>query len=395
MASTAPIPLVPIVDERLKTTSVCLAVGYGSRHDPEGKGGLAHMLEHALMSAPREGGISVSEQVESLGGHANAETGPESMLYYAQVGLADAEALAGELCRAVLAPQLTETLLSSEREVVLQELAAAEADPADTVQDAFLATAFAGHPLGRPVGGTPAEVAGLTLADVLEGHRNGFLASPRALVVVGPEIPASLQHHDAAPAWPRAGEHLPLPPLDPPEPLRWSTEFSWVCLGGRSPAANSPERHPYAVLAKLLGASPTSLLYRAVRGEHGLAYAFQAWSRGYTEAGAWRLLAGVESGNGDKFLAVVREVLARVAEQGPLPADLASARNQARMSLVLNAENPLERATLTARRVLVWGPEWSLEEELAALARVTAEQVRQAAERLACELITVVRPEAR
>ena len=44
--------------------------------------------------------------------------------------------------------------MPQEKQAVFQELAAADADPSDVVQDAFLAHQFPGHALGRPVGGT-------------------------------------------------------------------------------------------------------------------------------------------------------------------------------------------------------------------------------------------------
>ena len=85
------LPLRTVLDDRLKTTSFCFAVGYGSRDDPAGRGGIAHLLEHLVMSSPLVGGVSFSEYVERRGGQANAQTGMEVMLYHAQVHADDAD----------------------------------------------------------------------------------------------------------------------------------------------------------------------------------------------------------------------------------------------------------------------------------------------------------------
>ncbi|MFJ5549160.1 M16 family metallopeptidase [Streptomyces sp. NPDC093225] len=386
--------LIPVIDERLRTTSLCLAVAAGSRDDPADRGGAAHLLEHLVMSVPMAGGASFSERVERLGGRTNAETGLEQMLYYAQVHADDADEVASLLLRAFTAPDFTTAALDDEREVVFQELAAAAADPADVVQDAVLAALFPGHPLGRPVGGDPEQLRAVTLADVRAAH-TALVAAPSTLVVVGPRLPGVLAD------LPRGTR--PAPParaLPAPEPGRgavaaWplDADYCWVCLGARSPEAGSALRPVYTVLAQLLGSSPSSLLYRALRGERQLSYAFQAWDRGYREAGAWRVLVGTAPHQADEVVGAVRGLLAGLAAHGPAPEDLAAARRQAETSLLLDTEEPLEHARLTADRTAAGTRPWSLDAETAALRAVTAEQVRAAAADVADRLLVTVRPE--
>ncbi|POX64463.1 hypothetical protein C3492_05370 [Streptomyces sp. Ru62] len=393
------VPVIGVVDERLKTTGLCLAVGYGARHDPRGQGGIAHLFEHLVMSAPMGSRRSFSERVESLGGHANATTRLEAMQFYAQVHADDADATVAELQQVLLEPTWTQDLLDSERSVVRQELAAAAADPSDTVQDAFFARLFPEHPLGRPVGGTVGELDGLTLDHLYAQHRRVLDDSPMTLVVVGPAIPASLGADVHAPGAAVASAAPPaLVPL-PPAPtgtddLKPDGDFCWVCVGARAPRAGDPRGAAHTLLAKLLGSSPSSLLYRRLRTEKGLAYNFQAWSRGYAESGAWRFLAGVETANAGLLVDTVASALREVADAGPTEAGLAAARRQAEMGLLLSTESPLEYAQLIAQRTACGTVSWTLEEELARLRAVTAEDVRAAAAEVHAGLLAVVRPEA-
>ncbi|MCW5250341.1 M16 family metallopeptidase [Streptomyces sp. SHP 1-2] len=389
------IHLVHALDERLRTTSICLAVTYGARHDSAGRGGLAHMLEHLLLSAPVAGVGPLVQHIEGLGGTANAETGLERMLFYAQVAAEDADRVAELLLRAVLEPALDTDTLEAERAAVLQELAAAEADPADVVQDAFLGAVFAGHPLGRPVGGTVPEIAALDLDAVAEGHRERFLAVPMALAVVGPRLPRALAGLSDRPrVVPAPPAPVPLGPVRAEEPA-WPDTFGWVAVGGRSQGLADPERHRYTVLAGLLGGSASSVLYQELRVAAGLAYSFQAWDRGYTESGAWRVLMGVESGNGPKAVEIVTRELARLAEEGPTGRHLGAALRNARMSLILDTETPLEHARLLASRALLTPTPWTVSRELAEIAAVSGDDVRRAAAELLADPVTVVRPEAR
>jgi predicted Zn-dependent peptidase len=393
MSAMSRMPVASVVDERLRTTSICLGVAYGARHDPENLGGLAHMLEHLLMAAPVDGKGPLVEYIERLGGNANAETGLEHMLFHAQVDAADADDVVRAMLTGILRPELDSAVLDSERASVLQELAAAAADPADVVQDAFLAAVFPGHPLGRPVGGAVDQIQALDLEAVRAGHRDVFLASRIAVGIVGPSVPDSLLGWETR--QPQAVHHrdpVPLNPVGAVAPA-WPEEFGWAIVGGRSTPLDDPGRHRFTVLAALLGGNASSPLYRKLRVDSGLAYSFQSWDRGYTEAGAWRVLIGVESGNGEKAVEIVTRELEDLAAAGPSDTDLDAARRQVRMSLITDAETPLEHARALALHAVGHTEPWDLEQELARIASLESREIQQAAAQVLSGLITVVRPE--
>ncbi|WP_030739665.1 pitrilysin family protein [Streptomyces sp. NRRL S-31] len=385
-----------VVDDRLHTTSACMGIRYGSRDDPDGLGGCAHLLEHLLMSAPLREGASFCEYVERLGGESNAQTGLETMLVHAQVLPQDAGETVERMLDAVLRPRLSRQLLDAERSVVKQELLAAAADPSDTVQDAFLAALFPGHPLGRPVGGTAPGLDRLDLDAVIEQHAATLVTAPITLVVVGPELPSGLAD-TAAPTTPAptapapVPAHVPLPPVggsDPPPPP--GDDFHWMVMGARSPRADVPDRAAYGVLAALLGSSSASLLYRTVRNEHGLSYSFQAWDRGYREAGAWRILIGAGPAEADRVRKLVERLLGDVAAGRFTEADIDAARRQATMRLVVDRDNPLEYARRLAESSCT-RPDRTIDEECALIDGVAPEAVAAAAGQVVDDLVFVHR----
>ncbi|MBP2471870.1 putative Zn-dependent peptidase [Crossiella equi] len=387
--------LLCVPDDRLRTVSLALGVAYGARFDPSGQGGVAHLLEHLLMSGTTGREHSVSELVERLGGHANAQTGPDTMAFYAQVLAEDAPLVARELCTAVLSPALDPAEFDQEREVVLRELAGAAADPSDVVQDALLAELFPGHPLGRPVGGMPEELRALTLSDVDTAYHGVFATRPAALIAVGPlcvdELAALVA--DRLPQR-RVAAFDPVPPgpLAPRTVSGPHQEFSWLCLGSRAPSRSGGDHAAHVVLAALLGGSPASVLYRALRGERALSYSFQAWCTAYAESGAWRVLVGAEPDAVGEVRVVVREILAKLAAHGPDPEDLDAARRQSTMDLVRTAEAPLDLVVHVLKRTWAGAVRWDLDTEVADLAAVSAERVQRAAEQVLAGLTEVVRP---
>ncbi|MGW4059787.1 M16 family metallopeptidase [Amycolatopsis sp. NPDC004747] len=376
----------------LQTTTLCVALARGSRDDRPGRAGAAHLFEHLVMSA-RGSGSALTDLVEERGGTANASSGNEMTLYYARVADEDAPRVAAALWRAVESPEITEADLAREKNVVAQEIATARADAADVVQDAFLADLFGSHPLGRPVAGDPGEVARFTLADA-EAERERGLPPHRVVVVGGADpgrIRAALPEHallarDVRRPGGPPEEAPPGPAAVPPS----DGEFAWVAVGGRAVPAGDPGRSAYTVLGHLLGSSPASSLYRELRDAAGLAYTFQAWPSHYSDAGAWRVLMGVESGNVAKAVAVVEGLLHRIAETGPSAREHGIAVRQAVGQCRRDAEDPWQ---LTIDLALHGGLDraWTPESEQEALRQVTPDQVRAAAARVADTLKVTVR----
>jgi predicted Zn-dependent peptidase len=353
------------------------------------------VLEHVLMSSPMSDGASVCERVEQAGGTANADTGLEQMRFYVRVHERDAEEAVNHLTRAVLSPRFDHRGYGREREVVLRELAGTSADPCEAVQDDILAALFAGHPLGRPVGGVAAEVAALTPERVAREHADRFLCRPVSAVIVGPEIPrpeytvlSDVMAEDRAEDIPE-----PLPELVRQE-VYWPDGYAWACLGARSPGFGDRSEPAYRVLAELCGRSACSLLYKKIRNELGLAYEFEAWNRGYLEAGAWRLLLGVDKGTGPKIMELVLGLLGELASAGPTGTDLAAAKRQTEMRLVTAAEDPLEYAKSIAGSGRWVSQAWSPEEELSEIMAVAPEHVAEAAQSVLDNHVIVVRPSA-
>lgn len=385
-----------------RTTTVCVALGSGARHDPEGVAGATHMLEHLVMSVPLEAGPSLSERVERLGGNCNAMTSPELLVIYAQVLNEDAAQVIGWIGAALLRPELTAAHLDRERQVVLQELGTAACDPSDAVQEAFLARLFAGHPLGSPVGGDPETIARITVDVVRDSHRDALAGAPVAVSAVGGapagELLAALAETGLA-ALPAAAPLGSRPPQSPPPvrtglPERWPDEFCWVQAGSRAPGLGDPRGYAYTVLGHLMGSSPASLLYARIRNDEALVYSFQSWSRSYSDSGAWRMLAGVDPANGPRLLDAFRTLLAEIASDGPAEEAFTAAVRQAVVEVVLRAESQQEAAIALATHRVLTAEVTLPEQEIEALGRVTAADVAAAAAEVAHGLVAVVRPEA-
>ena len=103
--------------ERVRSVALGIWVRAGSRDDPPGKGGLAHLLEHmAFKGTMRRSALEIAQVIDALGGNLNGATGKESTFYYTTVleeGLDVALEVLGEmLTQPRLAPEDLERELS-------------------------------------------------------------------------------------------------------------------------------------------------------------------------------------------------------------------------------------------------------------------------------------------
>jgi zinc protease len=148
---------------------VLLAFGAGSTSDPTGKEGLAHLVEHLVYHARRPGNPSVRERLLRLGAHYNATTRLETTLFYEIAARDKLTALIELTLDRMQNPLLgvTEADFQRERDVVENELHERnELGVGGQVMGWMQASLFpAGHPWTRPIGGSQASLARLTLAD--------------------------------------------------------------------------------------------------------------------------------------------------------------------------------------------------------------------------------------
>ena len=168
---------------------VASAIAYpaGTRHEPEGKGGLAHLLEHLMFKgAGRWGPGDIDREVGLSGGDANAFTAREVVVY--TIDLPPGE---WRLALEIEAARMTGLVLASdeverEKRVVMEEIASAEADPWYGLDEKVMERIYRGHPYGRPILGTTESVLRIGREDLRRFHRSAYGPGGAVLVAAGP-----------------------------------------------------------------------------------------------------------------------------------------------------------------------------------------------------------------
>ncbi len=378
----------------LETTSLGMWVGVGARHERPEQHGLSHLLEHmAFKGTATRSTRDIAEQIEAVGGELNAATGLETTAYFARILKGD-ESLALELIADILqnsAFALGE--LEKEREVILQEIAGTLDSPDDIVFDLIQDAAYPAQAAGRTILGTPASVKAISADDL-----KGFLAThygPGNMVLAA----AGAVHHDAVVRHAEAlfgglsgadskGEE----PAQYHGGVRSSTrrfEQSHLVVGFEGPSYRHKNFFAAQVFSGLFGGGMSSRLFQEVRERRGLCYSIYSSAWGLKDTGMFAVHAATGSGMMNELIDVVRSEFERMADDGPLAAEVARSKAQLKAGLLMSLESSSARAEQMARQLLTHKRLLTTEELIASVDTVTSEDIRAVARGLRKSAVSV------
>jgi predicted Zn-dependent peptidase len=372
-------------------------VGVGSRDEAPGYRGATHFLEHLLFKGTRRrSALDIAVAFDAVGGEANAVTGKEHTCYYARV-LDDDLDLAGDVITdMVTSATLRADDVDAERGVILEELAMNDDDPADVVHERIAEAVLGDHPLGRPIGGTPQTISAID-AEHISGHYREHYTSDtlvftaagsvdhdalcallereldRSGIIRTADVPAPRRVGTTVSAGHGAGSTVV---------VRRATEQANVILATTGITASDERRYALSVLNAVLGGGMSSRLFQEVREKRGLAYSVYSFAASYADSGYFGLYAGCTPAKTQQVVSLMSAELERLAGDGLTGEELARGIGQMRGSLVLGMEDTGSRMTRLGKAELVYGEYQSVDDVLARMEAVTAEQVRDLAAEL-------------
>lgn len=188
LSRTLPNGFEVLVKEDLdqKVVELQVWVGVGSRDEPEGKEGIAHLFEHMLFKGTERRGVGeIARTVESSGGEINAYTSMDHTVYHITIARDFFETGIDILADAVLNSTFDASELEREKLVVVEEIHRGEDNPSRVFSREMFKASFSAHPYGRTVIGTPESVGSVSRSDMIRFHRAWYGSENMKLVAVG------------------------------------------------------------------------------------------------------------------------------------------------------------------------------------------------------------------
>lgn len=365
----------------VRSVSVGVWLRRGSRHEPSDHAGIAHFVEHMLFKGTEtRSAEDIAQQVDSIGGQLDAFTSKEYAGYYMKVLDEHLPRAVNLLSDLVSRPTFASDELEREKKVVLEEIKMVEDTPDDLVHELFTERFWSGHPLGRPILGTPRSVSDLDRPTLQRYFRDAYVANNFVVVAVGNlshERVRELVEQEFAHVAETGAPIAEQPPVvcSSIEVRHKSLEQSHVCLGTVGLPQTHPDRYAGFVLNTVLGGSMSSRLFQNVREKRGLAYAVFSGMSAYQDVGSLSVYAGCANDAVAELIDVVVAEMRLMTEEAIPEDELRRAKDHLKGSLMLNLESTSSRMSHLARQELYEDTSDGLDAMLAAIEGVSAEAV--------------------
>jgi predicted Zn-dependent peptidase len=375
----------------VRSVTVGVWVGVGSRDEAPSLAGASHYLEHLLFKGTRRrDALDISAAIDAVGGEMNAFTSKEYTCFYARVLDTDLPLAVDVVGDLVTSSVIRAADVDAERGVILEEIAMHEDDPTDMVHDQFAQVLFDGGALARPVLGTVESIETIGRSAINGYYRRRYRPQDMVVAVAG-----NVDHNNVVRLVKKAfGAAGMLDGVSEPTAarrgklistasgvrvVRRTTEQANVVLGGPGVARTDERRFALGVLNAALGGGMSSRLFQEVREKRGLAYSVYSYHAQYADTGLFGVYAGCVPRKVDDVLAICREELDKVAASGITFEELERGKGQLRGSMVLGLEDTGSRMSRIGKAELVYGEQLSVDDVLARIDSVTLDEVTEVA----------------
>ncbi|MEW2428241.1 pitrilysin family protein [Micromonospora sp. NPDC047644] len=389
-----------VVSEDRTAPAVAVNLWYdvGSRHEPAGQTGFAHLFEHLMF----EGSVNVAKTehmklIQGSGGSLNATTNPDRTNYFETVPAEHLElALWLEADRmGGLVPALTQETLDNQRDVVKNERRQRyENVPYGDAWLRLLPLLYPpGHPYHHATIGSMADLNAADLATFQAFHQTYYAPNNAVLTVVGDATASdvfaladkyfgALPARDDIPPAPD-GRTVPATGQTAVESVSADVPAPRVYIAHRSYPFGTPGYNVITVLATILGSGRGSRLYQRLADGERIAQPDLVGAYGVDLAHAPAPLIATATARPGVSAERLAEGLAEVVDELATVPVTAAELDRAKALLSTGWWRQLStvdgRADLLGRYATQFGDPARIAEQLPALLAVTAEQIAEAA----------------
>jgi zinc protease len=384
--------LLVLPDHRAPVVSYQTWLAVGSRHEREGKTGIAHLFEHLMFGETASMPFgSFDQRLEEAGAESNAATFLDWTFY-----LVNLPAAALDLVIELEADRLQNLVLQdpqvdSEREVVLNERRLTVDNDVDgAVAELLYSHAFQTHGYRWPTIGFEKDIESLSTRDCLSFYGTYYAPNNACLVVVGDVDVDRLLEGVEARYGTMAAAPIPVEEVSPEPPqleerrlsVDKPTPTAKLAVGYHAPALGDFDHPALAILSEILFGGRASRVHRRLVDELELATEVGGSVGGFRDPSLFDIYLTAREGVGaSDLLAALDELLDEVVREPPDDAALGRARARLELSSLQGLETAGGKAEQIGFSQVVLGDPAASFRRLEAYGRVTRSDLLRVARR--------------
>ncbi len=390
--------VVVIPDHRAPIVTHMVWYKIGSADEPPGKSGIAHFFEHLMFKATTNHAAGEFDRaVSDIGGSNNAFTSYDYTVFHETVAPSALEQMMGFEADRMRNLILTDEVIKTERDVILEERRSRiDSNPQAVLDEEVDATLWQNQPYRIPVIGWMQEMEQLNRVDATAFYDKYYRPNNAVLIVAGDVEPDAVKAL-AEKTYGKVARGPDLPPrIRPVEPEQntrrtvtltdarvsvpsFSTQ--WVVPSYHT--AKPGEAEALDLLAEILGGGTRSRLYQQLVVKQGIASGTGAYFQGSMLDATNFTVYGAPRGDAklsDVEAAVDAEIV-RIAKDGVTADELDKAKARYVRSMIFARDKQDEMANLYGAELATGGNVRDIEEWPDRIRKVTADEIKSVAAR--------------
>lgn len=380
--------LVPV--EGTKATSVLTMVNVGSRYETPEINGAAHFIEHLMFKGTkrRPSTLDISKELDKIGADYNAFTSKHYTGYYIKAGKDNANLAIDLLHDMMFHSVYDEEEMDKERNVIIEEINMYHDSPMRHVEEILESAMFEGSTLGWEIAGSHETMKNMSREQVIAFRDAHYIPSRTVVVVAGnidDDIKGQLEETFGTVAK-RDEQPEPFKPFEGLEDKgprvaieNKDTEQVQLALGFPGYGVDDDRLPAVKLLSMILGGTMSSRLFITVREKNGLAYFVRSSHGSYNEVGSFTIRAGLDKNRLADAMDMIRAEIDKMVEEGVTDEELADAKTHVRGKTLLKMEDSSSQARWYAKQELLLNETKTVEERMAEIDAVTAEDIKAVA----------------
>jgi len=373
---------------QVRSVSVSVLVGAGSRYEAAAQAGISHFVEHMLFKGTRRRPTSqiIAESIEGIGGVINGGTDKELTVYWIKAMNEHLELAMDVLSDLLQNPVFNPADVEKERQVIIEEINMSLDSPQQRVNMLIDEVIWPDQNLGLDVAGSKESVSGIT-ADMLRDYW-GRQYGPSSTVI---SVAGDVEHGQVVSLATRLFGTCPTVSPNTWSPARdeqscprmlleqRDTEQAHICVALRGISNQHPDRFTFDVLNVILGEGMSCRLFRELRENKGLAYDVHSYVSHFFDSGSLTVYAGVSPDNIENATEAILGELATLRDETIGETELAKAKEMVKGRLVLRMEDSRSVSSWFASQELLLNKIQTIDEVISLVEAITPADLQRLA----------------
>ena len=354
----------------VKSISIGVWIGTGSRNEVLKNNGVSHFIEHMLFKGTQNRtSKEIAESIDSLGGQLNAFTGKECTCFYARTLDSHVDTAIEVLADMLFNSKFDEKDLKLEKNVILEEIGMYEDSPEDMVHDIFTSITWQDNALGYPILGTHESVKGLSREDIIAYMSKNYVANNAVISVAGnfdtEHIMGLVDKYFGG--WVSGKDKTQFEKASFTPNIKAKekeTEQVHLCMGMNGMEHGDERLYSLIAINNIFGGGMSARLFQRIRESKGLVYSIYSYPTSYKDSGAFSIYAGMNPANLKEVIELIMDEIRILRDKGLSDQEISKSKEQLKGNYILGLESTSSRMNSIGKSELILGRIYSPEEIL-------------------------------